>query len=84
MPRIAPEDRVLHDAIDAAPPMREPPPHIEPATAAAPAPQSTASGGLQREDLRKLHAVLHELSECRKLIGAAVARPDIDINMDLD
>ena len=64
--------------------MRAPSPP-EPAAAAAPAPPAaTVSRGLQREDLRKLHAVLHELAECRKLIGAAVARPDIDINMDLD
>ena len=27
---------------------------------------------LAREDLRKLHAVLHELAECRKLIEAAM------------
>jgi hypothetical protein len=31
-----------------------------------------------REDLHKLHAALHELAECRKLIDAAVARPDVD------
>jgi hypothetical protein len=29
------------------------------------------AGRLAREDLRKLHAVLHELTECRKLINAA-------------
>ena len=28
-----------------------------------------------RDDLRKLHAALHELAECRKLIDAAVTRP---------
>ena len=32
--------------------------------------------GLARDDVRKLHAVLHELAECRKLIEAAVARAD--------
>ena len=26
------------------------------------------------DDLRKLHAVLHELAECRKLIDAVAAR----------
>ena len=31
---------------------------------------------LAREDLHKLHAVLHELGECRKLIDAAVARAE--------
>lgn len=35
-----------------------------------------AAPGLGREDLRKLHAALHELAECRKLIEAAVARPE--------
>ena len=29
---------------------------------------------LARDDLRKLHAVLHELAECRKLIEAVAAR----------
>jgi DNA-binding transcriptional MerR regulator len=32
------------------------------------------NSGLARDDLRKLHAVLHELAECRKLIEAANAR----------
>jgi hypothetical protein len=31
---------------------------------------------LGRDDLHKLHAVLHELAECRKLIDAAGARTD--------
>jgi hypothetical protein len=35
-----------------------------------------ANTGLARDDLRKLHAVLHELAECRKLIEAAAARPE--------
>lgn len=30
--------------------------------------------GLSRDDVRKLHAALHELSECRKLIGATLTR----------
>ena len=40
-----------------------------------PAPAST-SGALAREDVRKLHAVLHELAECRKLIEAAAMRAE--------
>ena len=81
MPRIAPEDRLMHDATESGPSVSVPPP--EPPSVvhapAAPAPQaSTAAGGLMREDLRKLHAALHELAECRKLIDAAVARPDAD------
>ena len=31
-------------------------------------------GGLARDDLRMLHAVLHELAECRKLIDAVATR----------
>ena len=38
-------------------------------------PLETTGGGLGREDLRKLHAALHELVECRKLIDAVVTRP---------
>jgi hypothetical protein len=44
-----------------------------------PAPVRTApgpGGRLARDDLRKLHAVLHELAECRKLIETAVARAE--------
>jgi len=34
-----------------------------------------AADGLPREDLRKLQAALHELSECRKLIDEAINAP---------
>jgi DNA-binding transcriptional MerR regulator len=57
--RIEPSDRAIH-----APP--------EPQAAQPPAP---APARLAREDLRRLHTVLHELTECRKLIDAA-ARTD--------
>ncbi len=70
-PRVEPTDRAIHGTGFAA---------------AAPEPQTTepapmltrahAGGGLVRDDLRKLHAVLHELAECRKLIDAAVARAE--------
>src|SRR4029079_3258135 len=33
-----------------------------------------ATGSLGRDDLHKLHAALHELGECRKLIDKALAR----------
>jgi DNA-binding transcriptional MerR regulator len=75
VPRIEPTDRAIHGAdIGAAepePPMAMPEP--------VPAPVRTApgpGGRLARDDLRKLHAVLHELAECRKLIDAAVARAE--------
>ncbi len=62
VPRIEPTDRAIHGA--------ESPPatltvHVAP-----------AAGRLAREDLHKLHAVLHELAECRKLIETAVARAE--------
>ena len=66
VPRIEPTDRAIHGAAEPEPPMAEPPP---------PRPASSSAGGaLARDDVRKLHAVLHELAECRKLIEAAVAR----------
>jgi hypothetical protein len=46
----------------------------QPAPAAAREPAQPAR--LARDDLRRLHAVLHELAECRKLIAAASARPE--------
>ena len=38
--------------------------------------QTPPAGRLGREDLRKLHAVLHELAECRKLLETAAARAE--------
>jgi DNA-binding transcriptional MerR regulator len=68
VPRVEPSDRALHGAGEAAPPVAAPAPSLPPPARSAP--------GLAREDLRKLHAALHELGECRKLIAAAVARAD--------
>ena len=65
MPRIDPADRAIHD-------VEGPPQEITPPAISAPA----AGGRLARDDLRRLHAVLHELSECRKLIESAVARAE--------
>ncbi len=76
--RVAPTDRVVHAvsvADDPDPPMQEQHPPVQtmqPPIQHVPAPAS--SGGLARDDLRKLHAVLHELAECRKLIDAAATR----------
>jgi DNA-binding transcriptional MerR regulator len=65
MPRIEPADRAIHGIGEPVPPAPPPPP-----APPAPAPR------LPREELRKLQAALHELSECRRLIDAAVARPE--------
>jgi len=70
VPRVDPTDRAIHTATEPQPPVPEPA-----APVMRPAPVS-ASGGLARDDVRKLHAALHELAECRKLIEAAVARAD--------
>ncbi len=67
MPRIDPADRAIHDTQEPAP--------LDPAPPAVSAPVAS-TGRLVREDVRKLHAVLHELSECRKLIESAVARAE--------
>lgn len=70
MPRIEPEDRGQYRSVEA---QDSQPAAPEPRVAPASPP---AEAGFSREDLRKLHAALHELSECRKLIEAAVARPE--------
>ena len=68
VPRIEPTDRAIHGAEEPARPA------IEPHPAAVRAAPASPAGRLARDDLRKLHAVLHELAECRKLIETAVAR----------
>ena len=77
MPRLEPADRAIHDG---GPPEPQAPQVMAQVTpqAAAPAPQPAppAPARLPREELRKLQAALHELAECRKLIDAAVARPE--------
>jgi DNA-binding transcriptional MerR regulator len=65
-PHIEATDRAIHGVADF------PRQTIEPPTPVAMA-SAVPAGRLAREDLRKLHAVLHELAECRKLIDAAVS-----------
>ena len=72
VPRIEPSDRAIHAGAEPQPPMMESAP-VPPLTRTA---LPNAGSGIGREDVRKLHAVLHELAECRKLIEAAVARAD--------
>ena len=64
VPRIESSDRAIHGAAE--PEEAEPAPQVARAT----------GGRLGRDDVRKLHAVLHELAECRKLIDAAVGRAE--------
>ena len=71
VPRIDPTDRAIH-GLTASDPSKSA--ESMPATARQPS-SGTTGGGLGHEDLRKLHAALHELAECRKLIDAAVTRP---------
>jgi DNA-binding transcriptional MerR regulator len=64
-PRIDPVERIVPTSEEA-----ELPP--EPPMVAPPVRVATASLG--RDDLHKLHAALHELGECRKLLDKALAR----------
>ena len=71
VPRIDPADRAIFD-VDA-PRMAQPavtPPPMRAPVAATPA---GPAGGSNREQINKLHAALHELVECRKLIDSALA-----------
>jgi hypothetical protein len=76
VPRIDPTDRAIYGAdFDTEEPASS---AIDPRPAASmvrAAPHEPAAR-LGRDDLHKLHAVLHELAECRKLIDAAGARTD--------
>jgi DNA-binding transcriptional MerR regulator len=69
MPRIDPADRI-------APPQRDiaQPPAAPSAAATALPPPAVSASPLGRDELRKLHATLHELGECRKLIDAVMTR----------
>lgn len=77
MPRVAPADRVGHAAAAAEAVDEDEEEAPEPEAIAASAPPRGGFPGedsFSREHMRKLHAALHELTECRKLIDAAVAR----------
>jgi DNA-binding transcriptional MerR regulator len=67
MPRIEAEDRAIHTG--AAEPVAQPTPMAQ--ASAAPL---QAAGELGRAQMHKLHAALHELGECRKLLDAALTR----------
>jgi DNA-binding transcriptional MerR regulator len=72
MPRIDPADRAMFD-VDAPRVARSvaAPPPMQPLVSNAP---RLSGGPLSREQGNKLHAALHELAECRKLLDAAAKR----------
>ncbi len=70
VPHIEATDRAIHGGGDAIPVPAAP----QPTVARALSPGSASR--LERDDVRKLHAALHELGECRKLIDAGLARAE--------
>ena len=78
VPRIDQADRSIHTAAPPAVPPAPQPQRIPQAASAPPpppaAPASAGGAGLSRDDFRRLHAALHELGECRKLIDGAATR----------
>lgn len=73
VPRVEAADRAIYDVDEAEPPRAASAPLQ---TTAPEQPESEASAGLAREDLRKLQTALHELAECRKLIDAGATAAD--------
>ena len=75
VPRVESVDRAIHAAIEAESMSGQDvaPPALRAAGSAA---AGGRAGGFTRENLHKLHAALHELAECRKLIDGALARAD--------
>jgi DNA-binding transcriptional MerR regulator len=69
-PRVDAADRIDHAVHEALPFAEEILAEV-PATAHRPVP--VAAAPLSHEALKKLHAALHELGECRKLVDAAAA-----------
>ena len=70
VPRIEPADRAIFD-VGTPQPARSvaaPPMHATPAGA-----QGSTFGSINRDQINRLHAALHELVECRKLIDGALA-----------
>lgn len=65
VPKVTPSDRAIPAATESAQPHE-----------AAPSSAPELAARLGREDMHKLHAALHELAECRKLIDMATTRAD--------
>ncbi len=76
VPRIDAADRAIHRAGEPEPQSAEMASAAPPVPAPDPTPATAPAARLASEDVGKLHAALHELAECRKLIDAAVARPE--------
>jgi DNA-binding transcriptional MerR regulator len=70
MPRLSEADRAVHAAVEADPELE-----VVPAVP-MPAPASPVVRGLGAAELDRLRGALAELSECRRLIEAAVARQE--------
>jgi len=68
MPRIDPADRIAPEPHRIAQSTATPLPSLAPVSA------GPSAAPLARDDLRKLHATLHELGECRKLIDVVMTR----------
>jgi DNA-binding transcriptional MerR regulator len=71
-PRIDAGDRIDHAVREALPTFEEILPNDQP----RPSGPAADGAALSRQALDKLHAALHELGECRKLIDAAASRAD--------
>jgi DNA-binding transcriptional MerR regulator len=70
MPRLTEADRAVHAAVGAEP-------HVEDeAPGSIVMPTGVVARAIGEADVGRLRGVLEELSECRRLIDAAVARPD--------
>jgi DNA-binding transcriptional MerR regulator len=74
MPRLTPADRAVHAAVEPAADDDDETVSVEPQ--AAQPPVAARPVGLGDDNLSRLRAVLQDLTECRRLIDAAVARPE--------
>jgi DNA-binding transcriptional MerR regulator len=77
MPRLTEADRVLHAAVEAEVEDEDEVHSAEPSSPVMSSPRPVAApAGLDADQIGRLRAVLADLVECRRLIEAAVARPD--------
>ena len=74
MPRLTPADRAVHAAVD--PTADDDDAGVSIAPQNAPPPLAAQSARLGDDNVSRLRAVLQDLTECRRLIDAVVARPD--------